>query len=225
MISFVSRPRRNRVTPFGDLVATSARGLFMGNRGDLHFRDGTIGKRQWSTKSWICCVTDFSGYRATFDVPGRYTPLFFTDEAVALAAGHRPCGLCRPTDYRRFKLAWLAAYEIAFGTFVKASQIDAVLHPERVGRRDTTVPIAELPDGVFVTLSGASELAALLWRGSVYPWRQGRYLPPQDAPRDALVKLVTPVNIVAIIRAGYAPIVASSPQQLLLQPVAPVLRD
>ena len=40
------------------------------------------------------------------DEPRLYTELFFLDEAVALAAGHRPCAECRRDDYVRFQAAW-----------------------------------------------------------------------------------------------------------------------
>jgi len=32
--------------------------------------------------------------------PNRWTPIFFLDDAVALAAGHRPCATCRRDMYR-----------------------------------------------------------------------------------------------------------------------------
>ena len=38
--------------------------------------------------------------------PGRFTELFFLDEATAFAAGHRPCALCRREDYVRFGELW-----------------------------------------------------------------------------------------------------------------------
>ena len=38
--------------------------------------------------------------------PGRFTELFFLDEATALAAGHRPCASCRREDYDRFTALW-----------------------------------------------------------------------------------------------------------------------
>jgi hypothetical protein len=34
---------------------------------------------------------------------GRYTELFFLDEAVAFAAGHRPCAECRRERFNAFK--------------------------------------------------------------------------------------------------------------------------
>ncbi len=42
------------------------------------------------------------------ELPGLYTPLFFHDEAVALAAGHRPCAECRQDRYDGFLDRWEA---------------------------------------------------------------------------------------------------------------------
>ncbi len=95
-------PRRNRVTPLGELVADPARGLVFGNRGCLHDAGGAI-RRAYATRRWIGCRLRFKDWRrAPLMQPGRYTELFFLDEATAFAAGHRPCALCRRADYRRF---------------------------------------------------------------------------------------------------------------------------
>src|SRR5579872_7606058 len=83
-------PKRNRVTPFGEIIATPERGLFMGNRGMLHDDEGRI-KRPWLLKRWIVCELEFRGRKREVMSPGRYTELFFLDEATAFAAGHRPC--------------------------------------------------------------------------------------------------------------------------------------
>ena len=100
-------PLQNRVTPFGEIVATSARGLFMGNRGRLH-DDRRVLRRQYSTEMrWLVCVTEFRGRKRVPMSPRQYTELFFLDEATALAAGHRPCAECRNADYRRFKELWI----------------------------------------------------------------------------------------------------------------------
>jgi len=81
--------RQNRVTPFGDIIATPERGTFLGNRGVLHDRDGRI-RREWRLKRWILCRLEFKGIRRTVMTPDRWTELFFLDEATGLAAGHRP---------------------------------------------------------------------------------------------------------------------------------------
>jgi hypothetical protein len=55
-------PLQNRVTPFGDLSASPARGTFMGNRGGrFHTNAKTLTTRRWASRQWICCVLDFKG--------------------------------------------------------------------------------------------------------------------------------------------------------------------
>lgn len=124
------------MTPFGTIEATPHRGTLMGNRGDLHAPDGTIG-RPWLLTRWISCTLHSpTGHRVTFDTPGRYTPLFFADEVTALAAGHRPCGQCRRPEYDSFHDAW----QDAFGTRLHAYEMDEVLHRARLdgaGRQRT----------------------------------------------------------------------------------------
>ena len=87
-------PLQNRVTPFGALIATESRGTLMGNRGCLHDEQQRI-RRPFVGKRWIICVLEFRGRHRAVMSPGRYTELFFLDEATALAAGHRPCAECQ----------------------------------------------------------------------------------------------------------------------------------
>ncbi len=98
-------PNHNRVTPFGDIIATPDRGMFMGNRGILHEAEGRIG-RAWQVKRWIVCVLEFRGRKRQVMTPGRYTELFLLDEATTLSAGHRPCVECRHTRFLNFCNAW-----------------------------------------------------------------------------------------------------------------------
>jgi hypothetical protein len=99
-------PLQNRVTPFGELIATSTRGTMFGNRGGrFHRDDKTLGERRHVSRRWICCVLDFKGRQR--DVWGdSYTELFFLDEVTALAAGHRPCFECRRKDANAFAQAF-----------------------------------------------------------------------------------------------------------------------
>ena len=60
----------------------------------LHNAQGEI-VRAYQGKRWITCLFDFKARRRAMMTPGRYTELFFMDEATALAAGHRPCRECR----------------------------------------------------------------------------------------------------------------------------------
>ena len=56
-----------------------------------------------SSTLWITCVLRFRDWRHPLDQPHVWTPLFFLDDAVALAAGHRPCATCRRADYRAYR--------------------------------------------------------------------------------------------------------------------------
>ena len=100
------RAARNRVTPLGELIADPARGLVYGNRGCLHDSERRI-RRRYQVKRWIACRLRFKDWhRSPLMQPGKFTELFFLDEATAFAAGHRPCSLCRREDYDRFTGLW-----------------------------------------------------------------------------------------------------------------------
>jgi hypothetical protein len=204
------RPLQNRVTPFGDLVATPARGTLMGNRGRLHDDARRIVRRvQSGYRAWVTCVLAFKGRRRTVMTPGRYTELFFLDEATALAAGHRPCGECRREDYRRFKAAWLRGNpERGVGESAPIAALDRELHRDRLGpdgRPPTFVAAwASLPDGVFVAGPRAGD-AWLLWRGALWPWSAAGYGPAVALPGVGPATVLTPRSTVAAIAAGYVP--------------------
>ena len=101
---------QNRVTPRGEITAHPARGTMMGNRGGrLHDEARRLGARRWVSRAWICCVIAFRGRRRRVMGAG-YTELFFLDEAVALAAGHRPCAECRCAAFDAFREAWGEAH-------------------------------------------------------------------------------------------------------------------
>jgi hypothetical protein len=198
-------PLQNRVTPAGEIVADPARGLLMGNRGCLHRPDRTLGTARWRSKLWICCVLDFRGRKRDPMPPGRWTALFFLDEATALAAGHRPCGECRRQDYLAYAAAWQRAAGLARRP--RAGEMDARLHAERVDsrtRRQRTRPAVagELPDGVIVGSDGAP---GLLVGGRFLPWSFTGYREPVALAPDAAVELLTPPASVAAIAAGYRP--------------------
>ena len=122
-------PLQNRVYPTGEIVADPARGLMMGNRGCLHGQGRELGVTRWRSKLWICCVLDWKDVRRDPMPPGRWTALFFLDEATALAAGHRPCAYCRRGDYLDFAEAWQAAR--ALPARPRAAEMDRLLHAER----------------------------------------------------------------------------------------------
>lgn len=186
---------QNRVTPFGTIEALPGRGTLMGNRGSIH-EERTI-KRPYASKSWITCALEFKGWRAPMWQPNRWTPLFFLDEATSLAAGHRPCALCRRADHQRFRDAW---------GDTPLPVIDATLHDERLdgrGRESTkrTVDVESgLPDGAMVALAGR---AWLVLGDSLLAWTSVGYSDERRLPK--IVNLLTPPSTVAAIRNGYTP--------------------
>lgn len=196
-------PLQNRVTPFGTLIATTARGTLTGNRGCLHddrkrVRHGFRGKR------WIICLLEFNGRRRKVMSPGLYTELFFFDEATALGAGHRPCAECQRARFNLFRDLWALANPDASGTArPSASSIDEVLHRERLGPRADAPPFSlqDLPDGTFV--SGDDTDAFLVHGRALLRWTPFGYEKP-DEPPPAPTRIVTPSTIVRALAAGYA---------------------
>jgi hypothetical protein len=196
-------PLRNRVTPLGELIATPERGLVYGNRGCLHDEQREI-RRRYATKRWIACRLCFRGRRRSpLMTPGRFTELFFLDEATALAAGHRPCAECRRSDYNRFSERWVALHPGQTG----ADAIDAHLHGERLapGRQDRMLHesrYSELPDGAFVLEAGRPQL--VLGR-QLLTWSAGGYRDRHRRPRDGSATVITPPSLIAILRTGWSP--------------------
>lgn len=201
--------RQNRVTPFGTIVADPARGTLLGNRGILHGADGTI-RRAWAGKAWICCALAFKGRRHPLAAPGHYTALFFLDEATALAAGHRPCALCRRAAFTAFRDAWARGDGWpADAAPPRAAEIDARLHAERLampgrGKRIHRALLGSLPDGTMVLADDEPARPLLRWQGALLPWSPCGYGAPRplDPWREASV--LTPRSTVGALAAGYA---------------------
>jgi hypothetical protein len=203
-------PLQNRVTPEGEIIASPARGTMFGNRGGaLHTPDRTLTRRRWTTKAWICCVLEFKGRHRVVMSPNRYTELFFLDEASALAAGHRPCFECRRQDALRFAEAWRTAYGLQRRP--RAPEMDDVLQRERVlrggGKVTYTERLSALVDGTFVRWQGRPHL---LLNGRLCAWRPDGYHGAIYPGRDTSVEVLTPRSIVAVLSAGYRPILHPS---------------
>jgi hypothetical protein len=197
-------PLQNRVDPYGELIASPARGLFMGNRGGrLHRDDRALGARRWTSKAWICCRLEFKNrHRAVWG--DSYTELFFLDEVTALAAGHRPCFECRRAAARVFAECWQQAFKLAKRP--RAAEMDRVLHAERLAgraKRTRLRPVDELPDGAFIAMEqGACALrGASLWR-----WTPAGYDAVERRPRGMAVDVLTPPTMLAVLAAGYRPL-------------------
>jgi hypothetical protein len=184
-------PLQNRVTPLGELIATPKRGLVFGNRGRLHDDECRI-RRRFVGRRWIACRLEFRGRYHGPMPPGRYTGLFFLDEATAFAAGHRPCAECRHEDYVRL-------VEICGA---RADAIDARLHEERLGQRRERPP-AELPDGTFVLRDGEPWLVL---GSELLRWTPGGYTQRIARP-GGRATVITPPRRVDVLQSGWSGVV------------------
>ena len=193
-------PLQNRVSPFGALFATPARGTLFGNRGGkFHTDDRALTTRRWASRQWICCVLDFKNRQR--DVWGRYyTELFFLDEVTAFAAGHRPCFECRRRDAEHFARLFAAS-----DTRATADDMDDVLHAERLDGREKRMhraPVETLPDGTAIVVDG--EPYALRGKRMLH-WTPQGYDAARPRPREGDADVLTPPSIVAVLKRGYAP--------------------
>lgn len=200
-----SNPRRNRVTPYGIFEAVPARGNVMGNRGCIHDAAGDIGSRPFARRAWLICQLEFRGRRHEIS-PGTYTPLFALDEATMLAAGHRPCSLCRRGAFSAFRAAWCRAHGFSA---ISADDMDRELHAARIdsaGRQITRqTRFGELPDGAMI---GTPVGAAMVWGGLLYPWRHSGYGDRETVEPGRIVTVLTPSPTVRILASGYRPAIA-----------------
>ncbi|HZT19301.1 MAG TPA: hypothetical protein VFA23_07835 [Dongiaceae bacterium] len=195
-------PLQNRVTPFGEIVATPERGLFTGNRGIIHDPvTRTLLPRRWASRAWIICLCEFRGVRRKVMAGRSWTELFFLDEATALAAGHRPCFFCRREAAEAFRAAWA---EGCGGSRPLAAEMDETLHRERLaGRRKRLHPLPappeELPDGAMVAKGTA---AFLIVGGRAMLWSAAGYRRSRSSLADAW--LLTPPSTLRALAAGYS---------------------
>lgn len=210
--------RRNRVDPWGDLYAVEARGLLTGNRGCLVDDDRRIVRHHMSNL-WIACVTEFGGRRFPLDAPHRWTPLFFLDDAVALAAGHRPCGECRRADYLSYANAVSEGFRDRGGLErPRATALNRRLAAERLrrgggierarDRRIWTAEIADLPAGTVVVDEQRTPRLLTGDRTLVFAfdgWRD-----PTPRPIVGSVEVLTPPTSVLALTGGYAPLLHES---------------
>jgi hypothetical protein len=193
-------PLQNRVNPFGELVATRARGTMMGNRGGTFHRDDrTLGGRRWTSRHWICCDIHYKGKQ--HEAMGKYyTSLFFLDEVTALAAGHRPCFFCRRKEAQYF----LSLAEPP----LTADAADRILHDERQASRKRGAPpspgctVADLPDGAMIAIDG--EPYAVRGRHLLH-WTFEGYTGARSRASVARATLITPPLFVTILKRGYRP--------------------
>ena len=199
-------PLQNRMTPLGEPIAVEARGLVYANRGNMHDAHRRI-RRPFGVKRWIACQLSFRGWhRGRLMQPGRFTELFFLDEATAFAAGHRPCRLCRYADYEAFVDTWTDIHPRAA---TNADAIDEVLHRERWDpterrQRHHEAALRDVPDGGFVLNEGAPWLVL---GSQLLRWTPAGYA--ERVPRRSRVTatVITPPSLVKVLTTERAPLV------------------
>jgi hypothetical protein len=195
-------PLQNRGTPLGEVVADRGRGLVYANRGCLVDASGQI-VRRFNGKRWIACRLEFKGRRRhPLMQPGRYTELFFLDEATAFAAGHRPCAECRRGDYERFLALWRLERPHARG----ADDMDKQLHAERLDfstrtQRHHAESWRALPNGAFVLYMGAPRA---VFGSRLLRWTPAGYVDTVARPARGHAVVVTPVSLVEVLRRGWS---------------------
>lgn len=202
---------QNRVLPTGEITTQPFYGTLMGNRGILHGADQRLKTARWSHLHWVTCRLHYKDVHRPMMTPGNYTELFFLDECTALAAGHRPCGLCRHKDFSLFKQAFMAA-----NTTRNLTGIDRLMHQTRVlpnrAQRRYQAPIQALPDGTFILHQGAPWL---LWRTHLLLCEDGAYTSKIPRPTHGPVTVLTPAPTVAALAHGYRPAIHQSAHLML----------
>jgi hypothetical protein len=192
-------PAPNRVTPMGDIEAIPLRGAWTGNRGILHSGHEIV--RFHASDLWITCALEFRGRWQEQWQLHHFTWLYFHDEAVSLAAGHRPCAECRRESYNAYRAAWAEG----LGADVpSATAINKQLHAERImkgthRRRLHPASWPGLPDGTFVLL----DAPAVVVGSHLAEWTTAGYRARHRRPRQGTANVITPPSTVAALSAGY----------------------
>lgn len=184
----------------GDIEAIPLRGAWTGNRGILHSRREIV--RFHASDLWITCALEFRGRWREQWQSHHYTFLFFHDEAVSFAAGHRPCAECRRSSYDAYRAAWAEGLAVEVPS---AKEMNRQLHGERIvrgthRRRIHELPWGDLPDGVFVVLDDSP---AVVVGDHLSPWTREGYRGRLARPSRGTAHVITPPSSVAALRAGY----------------------
>lgn len=209
-------PLQNRVKPNSEIVISQSKGSMMGNRGNLHNEHKELIRQTKSSyKGWVTCLLQFEGIQREIMSPGKYTELFFLDEATAFSAGHRPCNDCQKDRLKEFKKVWLSANKSEYAlTGTNLKDIDGVIQEERIDTNGNKVTysseITGLPDGTFVEIENKYFLK---WRGSLLEWSFDGYVSAVLMPSNKSAKVLTPKSIVRCFRSGFLPKVHESAEK------------
>lgn len=188
---------------------------FTGNRGCLVDDHGRL-VRHHRGSLWILCQLRFRDWRHPLDAPRTWTPLFFLDDAVGLAAGHRPCGLCRRDEYRSYR----AAVTTGLGAErpLLAAELNRRLGRERLARRGRGLDrgrdrlvvgesLDRLPVGTVILHENHPHLVG---REGLQPFGFGGWGPAVARPTGVEVDVLTPATSVLALANGYSPVLHAS---------------
>jgi hypothetical protein len=193
--------------------------MFTGNRGCL-VDDSENVVRHHGSQLWITCVTEFRDWRHPLAAPHRWTPIFFLDDAVALAAGHRPCALCRRDAYRSYRDAVTEAagsVERLLATTLNRRLVAERHHRGRgleraADRRVWESSIGGLPSATVVL--DDDDRARLLLDDRMLAFTFDGWTAPIDRPAQGSVRVLTPPTSVAALANGYSPVLHPSASAL-----------
>lgn len=195
---------RNRVDPKGEIITTTARGSWMGNRGVIHNSEKQI-IRPFKHKAWITCQLSFKERRRVVMSPDRWTELFFLDEATAFSAGHRPCFECRRDHAIHFKKCWIEGNpEYGFDLKTKIGLIDDIIHEQRINLRGQKVTyqadISTLPDGTFISIQNDHYVIS---GESLFQWSPFGYRGTLLKKNLSQAEVLTPSSVVNALACAY----------------------
>jgi hypothetical protein len=181
-------------------VAVPLRGAWTGNRGILHRGHEIV--RFHAHEHWITCALRFKDRWDEQWRPHHFSWLYFHDEAVSFAAGHRPCAECRRAPYNAYRAAWADGLGVELPS---AKAVDHQLHGERIvrgshGRRTHAMAWRAVPDGAFVV---AEDGPALVVGDALVPWTVAGYGAPGRRPARGDAAVLTPPSSLAALGAGY----------------------
>src|SRR2546427_392102 len=159
-----------------------------------------------SSTLWITCLTAFRDWRVPLARPNRWTQIFFLDDAVALAAGHRPCATCRRDMYR--------SYRDAVDPALRAVELDRRLTTERLrrgsgidrrrDRKTWRADLESLPDGTVII--GADGQARLGLADRMLAFSFGGWTRPEARTVTDVVEVLTPPTSVRALANGFTPV-------------------
>lgn len=206
---------KNRVDPFGDLHSVGDRGIFTGNRECLVDDHGNI-VHHHRGNLWITCVLQYADWRSPLAAPRHWTPLFFLDDAVALAGGHRPCGLCRRGEYNAYQSAVMRSLNLQ--NPLSAAELNIRLAGERLtrgrgqdrasDRKIWSQDISALPEGSVILGPDGQPTLVLDDRLMLFGFRG--WTDPRPRLLKQEVSVLTPPTSVAALQHGFAPVLHPS---------------